>query len=170
MTDGQFQFVLDATRYIALTTVCLLGLALYNPRLLLRSYPRAIQQVVAPKTTKERWMSLLVGLPFLLALIGFPIYATFRAFAGTEARFVALWSYAFGILCAFNLWDWLVIDWIVFCTFTPRWVVIAGTEGHPAYKDYFFHFKGFLLGIAFSGGFGAVSAGVAVAMRAQIGG
>jgi hypothetical protein len=115
-------------------------------------------------------MSFLVGLPFLLVLLGFPVYATFRAFAGAEARFVTLWGYAFGILCAFNLWDWLVIDWIVFCTVTPRWIVIPGTEGHPAYADYFFHFKGFLIGMVFSGAFGAVAAGIVVVMRTWVAG
>jgi hypothetical protein len=74
------------------------------------------------------------------------------------AGFADLWLYAFGISFVFNTWDWLVLDWLVFCTITPRAFVISGSEGNPAYKDYFFHFRGFLLGTAFSALLGAITA------------
>jgi hypothetical protein len=46
----------------------------------------------------------------------------------------------------FNVVDWLILDWFMFCTLTPRLVVIPGSEGLAAYKDYGFHFRGFLHG------------------------
>jgi hypothetical protein len=50
----------------------------------------------------------------------------------------------------FNIVDWLLLDWLMFCTLTPRFLVIPGTEGMSAYKDYGFHFRGFLKGCVFS--------------------
>jgi len=42
---------------------------------------------------------------------------------------MSLWLYAFGVAFAFNLWDWLILDWLVFCTITPKQFVIPGSEG-----------------------------------------
>lgn len=146
--------------YVALATVFLLGLVLYNPRLMLQDYPPAIKAIVPPKTEQEKRLSTWLGLPFILVLFIFPVYATFVFQAQTGAGFLWLWLYAFGIAFAFNLWDWLALDWLVFCTITPRQFVIPGSEGHPAYKDYFFHFRGFLIGTVFSAVMGLIAAGI----------
>src|SRR3954451_14688649 len=150
MDGWQARFAFDALLYVALVSLYLLGLVLYDPRLMLQDYPPAIQAVVPPKTAAERRTSLILGLPFLVLLLAFPVYATFtfRAAAVSDAGFFTVWAYAFGIVFAFNVWDWLIIDWVVFCAITPRWAVIPGSEGHPGYKDYAFHFRGFVIGTA----------------------
>jgi hypothetical protein len=155
-------FLSHAGLYVALATVFLLALVLYNPRLMLQDYPPAIKGIVPPKTEQEKRLSIWLGLPFILILFAFPVYATFvfQARAGGEPGFLSLWFYAFGIAFAFNLWDWLVLDWLVFCTITPKQFVIPGSEGHPAYKDYFFHFRGFLIGTVFSAVMGLIAAGI----------
>jgi hypothetical protein len=153
-------FLSHAGFYVALATVFLLGLVLYNPRLMLQDYPPAIKAIVPPKTEQEKRLSTWLGLPFILVLLVFPVYATFVFQAKMGTGFFSLWLYAFGIALAFNLWDWLVLDWLVFCTITPRQFVIPGSEGHPAYKDYFFHFRGFLIGTVFSAVLGVIAAGI----------
>lgn len=154
-------YLLHAGLYVALATIFLLGLVLYNPRLMLQDYPPAIKSIVPPKTEQEKRLSTWLGLPFLLVLLAFPIYATFVFRAQNEgAGFFSFWLYAFGIAFAFNLWDWLALDWLVFCTLTPKMFVIPGSEGHPAYKDYFFHFRGFLIGTVFSAVLGLIAAGI----------
>jgi hypothetical protein len=154
-------FLIHSSLYVGLATVFLLGLVLYNPRLMLQDYPPAIKAIVPPKTEQEKRLSTWLGLPFILILLVFPIYATFF-FEGRmgDANFLSLWLYAFGIAFAFNLWDWLALDWLVFCTITPRQFVIPGSERHPAYKDYFFHFRGFLIGTVFSVLMGLIAAGI----------
>ena len=148
--------------YIALATIPLLFLVIANPRLMLQDYPPAIKEIVPPKTEAEKRQSTWLGLPFILVLFVFPIYSTFvyQARAGGGAGFLLLWLHAFGIAFAFNLWDWLVLDWLVFCTITPKRFVIPGSEGHPAYKDYFFHFRGFLIGTVFCVVMGLIAAGI----------
>jgi hypothetical protein len=141
------QLLIDSMIYIAIATVLLLGLVLYNPRLMLQDYPPAIKAIVPPKTDSEKRQSTLLGMPFLLALLVLPFVFVFRL---EETSFVGLFLYAFGIIWAFNVWDWLVLDWLIFCAFTPKMFIIPGSEGHPAYKDYAFHFRGFLIGTVFS--------------------
>jgi len=60
--------------------------------------------------------------------------------------FWGLWLDGFLILMSFNLVDLLVVDWLVICWWTPRFLVFPGTEGHPAYKDYGFHARASLRG------------------------
>jgi hypothetical protein len=55
---------------------------------------------------------------------------------------------AFVVMIAFDLFDWLVVDWLVLCTLTPRFVVLPGTEGVAGYKDYAMHLRGLLVGLA----------------------
>jgi hypothetical protein len=141
------QLIIDLAIYVAIATITLLGLVLYNPRLMLQDYPPAIKAIVPPKTDVEKRQSTLLGMPFLLALLILPFVFVFRL---AETSFLGLFLYAFGVVWAFNIWDWLVLDWLIFCAITPKAFVIPGSEGHPAYKDYAFHFRGFLIGTVFS--------------------
>jgi len=47
---------------------------------------------------------------------------------------------------AFNVVDLLLLDWPLVAV-VPRFMVLAGTEGSAGYKDYGFHFRGFLVGV-----------------------
>jgi hypothetical protein len=46
----------------------------------------------------------------------------------------------------FNILDWVVLDWSL-VYWQPRFVVLPGTEGMAGYRSYWFHFRGFLIGI-----------------------
>lgn len=91
--------------YVALATIFLLFLVIYNPRLMLQDYPPAIKEIVLHKTEAEKRQSVWLGLPFLTVLFVFPIYATFAFQSRTngQAGFLSLWLFAFGIALAFNL-------------------------------------------------------------------
>lgn len=55
---------------------------------------------------------------------------------------------------------WLILDWLIFCTWTPRFLVIPGTEGAAAYRDYAYHTRGFLVGSGFTLAAALVVAGI----------
>lgn len=48
-----------------------------NPRIWLHDYPKDIQAQVPPKTEQEKKLSLILGIPFLLLLIGVPFLSTY---------------------------------------------------------------------------------------------
>jgi hypothetical protein len=121
----------------------------YNPRLLLQDYPSDVQAAVPPKTPAEKRLSLYWTAVFLLLLIAFPSFAALSARAA-HLRFLGVFLSAFGVSFLFNLVDWLILDWLIVCTITPKFVVIPGTEGMAGYKNYALHFKGFLVGTGVS--------------------
>lgn len=154
LTDG---FILAL-----LASVLINAIQLINPRIFLQDYPAEIQARVMPKTSQEKRLSLILGTPFLLLLAAVPFLSTLNLKNSCSASisFFQLFFQAFGVEMIFNLVDWLILDWLIFCTWTPKFIVIPGTEGSPEYKDYWFHFRGFLIGTGISAASALIIAGV----------
>ena len=133
--------------YSLLGSVALLLIALNGPRLMLQDYPKEIRQAVPPKTKAERRRLTGLGIPFVLVLVGFPLLIGIHYARQGSADFWQVMRVVWGLMPFFNVYDLLVIDWLIVCFITPRLVVIPGTEGNPGYKNYRFHFVGFLKGI-----------------------
>jgi hypothetical protein len=118
-----------------------------NPRLWLNDFPKDIRAAVPPKTADEKRQSLVWGIPFLILLVAIPTLSSIWLERQVPAAgFRGLFLNAFGVVFIFNAVDLLIIDWLVLCYFTPRSLVIPGTEGMAGYKDYGHHFRGFLIG------------------------
>jgi hypothetical protein len=132
-----------------------------NPRLMLQDYPKDIQAAVPPKTPEEKRTTLYWAIPIWLALLAFPALAALMSKAAHRSFFEVFLS-AFGVFFLSNVLDWLVVDWLIFCTITPKFVVLPGTEGMAGYKNYAMHFRGFLIGTAISVVVGLITAGIVV--------
>lgn len=156
------KIILDGAVLSLIASLFLIVVLRFNPRLFLQDYPEAIQNEVPPKTALEARHSLLIGVPFLLllAIIPFISTLTFKRSGSEVLSFLQLFLHAFGVVFIFNLVDLVILDWLMFCTITPKFVVIPGTEGMAAYKDYFFHFKASLTGTGISILSGLVIAGI----------
>ncbi|MBN2502428.1 MAG: hypothetical protein JXB38_16720 [Anaerolineales bacterium] len=154
--------LLDGMLLSILASIVLIGSGLYNPRLFLQDYPEEIQAKVPPKTAREKRLSLVIGIPFMILLLIVPFISTLTL-KNQQTEYVgllALFLNAFGVIFIFNLFDLLVLDWLVFCTLTPRFFVIPGTEGMAAYKDYGYHFRASLIGTLLSVIGGLLIAGI----------
>ncbi len=116
-----------------------------NPRLMPRSYPKDVQATVPPQTPVEKRQTLYWALPFWLCMLGFPLLAALSAKAA-YGNAVEIFFSAAGVIFFFNLVDWLILDWLIVCTITPKFMVLPGTEGMAGYKNYGMHFRGFLIG------------------------
>jgi len=146
------KIILDGAVFSVIASVLIVITLRLNPRLWLQDYPQDIQALVPPKTDKEKRLSLVLGILFLVLLAAIPLVSTLALnsqYQG-EISFFSLAINAFGVVFVFNVVDWLVLDWLMFCAITPGFVVIPGSEGAKGYKDYGFHFRGFLIGTVFS--------------------
>jgi hypothetical protein len=156
------KILLDGAILSLLASLILLALLRYNPRLFLQDYPESIQNQVPPKTESEKKQSLVLGIPYILLFVVVPFLSTLglmRQSSG-EATLFQLFLHAFGVVFIFNVVDLIFLDWLLFCTITPDFMVIPGTEGSGAYKNYFYHLKASLVGTVLSLVAGWVIAGI----------
>ena len=143
---------LDGSIYSLICSVFILVSLWRVPRIWLQDFPEDIQQMIPPKTEKEKQLSLMLGIPFLLLLFSGPLLSglMWKLNAGFNIPFLSLFLHVFLIAMFFNVVDWLVLDWLIVCAITPKFMVYPGTEGAKGYKDYKFHFIGFLKGSVIS--------------------
>jgi hypothetical protein len=125
-------------------------------------YPPDIRDRYGPMSEKARRWRPFVAIPFFAAILLMPLLAIWRyaSLAGAPATFLQALLTAFIVLLVFNLFDLLVLDWLLFVNIQPAPIILAGTEGMAGYKDYRFHFVGFLKGLAFCLVGGLVAAGL----------
>lgn len=121
-----------------------------NPRLWLQDYPPSIRSIVSPKTSEEKSESLKWGIPLLTVMLTIPFLSALSIKHRSGTGYLDFFLTAFGVAFIFNVVDLLVIDWLIFCTLTPKFMILPGTEGMAGYKDYWFHFKAFLTGTVLS--------------------
>ena len=149
MSEINFQKILiDGAIYSLIASIFLLVTMRINPRLFLQDYPKDVQNKVPPKSTSEKQLSTILGIGFLLILIIGPFLSTLTLKnANLEPLpFWVLLINSFGVAFFFNVVDWLMLDWLLFCTIQPKFMIIPGSEGMPGYKNYWMHFRGFLIG------------------------
>src|SRR4030042_6771335 len=152
--------LLDGVVLSLLVSLWMLLALWINPRIFLHDYPPKIQEAVPQKTRTEKQLTYVFGVPLMLLLLLGPFFSTLALKARGETEFLALWLNAAGVMLVFNVVDWLILDWFIFCTLTPRFIIIPGSDGMAEYKDYLFHFLGFLKGTTFSIIGGLIIAGV----------
>ena len=127
----------------------------FNPRIWgFSDYPKVITDRVPPQTKSEKRMGSILGIPFFLFGLGFPIISTLilRDQSGGEINFFSAFFNIFGILMFGNAADLLILDWIIVGTITPKFVIIPGTEDmkDTGYKDFRIdHAKGHIWGTLF---------------------
>ncbi len=132
--------------YNILAILALTFIVAKNPRYMMQDYPPEITADIPAQTAEEKKAGKRNGMPFLLLLAGFPLFfALVFKFLG-PVSFVELWLRIFVLMFSFNLVDLVILDWLIFCSLTPSFMVLPGTEGHPGYKNFRFHFIGFLKG------------------------
>lgn len=127
----------------------------------LGDYPPDIREKFGPISPRAARLRPLVAVVFFLLVVVIPLLGLSRLRAGIEViPFSRAFAFAALTLLVFNAFDLVVLDWIVFCAVQPPQVVLPGTEGMAGYRDYYFHFVGFLKGLAFCGVAGLFIAGV----------
>jgi len=112
-----------------------------NPRSQLHNYPPQIRDSVPPMTKADKRILLLVGIPIFLMIIGYIIISFYIRYQGTEVSYVTIlahWVIVYFAVCCIDLF---IGDYGIFCTLTPKFIIIPGTEGNPAYKDKSYHTK-----------------------------
>lgn len=112
-----------------------------------QDYPEAIKRKVPPQTKNERVLAGIIGLPWFLFALGFPVLSTYmlKTELAGEMPFVIAFLNIFVLLLLFDISDLVILDWLIISKITPRFVIIPGTEAND-YKDFSHHYKGHVWG------------------------
>lgn len=119
---------------------------------------------VPAKTPEEKKLLLkTVGIPSMLLLVVFPTVFVLQQEAG--------WLTYFLILCAFfagfDVWVTVILDLLIFCKLTPRFVIIEGTARED-YADIKPHLVGGGKGLVISTLFSVVWAAILIVIQRSI--
>jgi hypothetical protein len=129
------------------------------PHTLVHNYPKELQKL-ANVPVKSKRLTVIVSLSVWVVIIGYYLFAVIWTFRSQTAGFLDITAFSFAIFMVWNVFDLIILDWLVFCTIQPSIMVLKGTKGHPAYKDYMFHFIGFLKGICIAAVFALAAGGI----------
>jgi hypothetical protein len=149
----------------AIMCVLLLAVLRVNPEIMLNDYPPDIKARWGPmtdRTKRQRVPVTAVFLVVILAIVAWSLESRPRN-ASDDLTFAAAFTHFAVMFGTFNLVDWLVLDCgLVY--FQPAFAVLPGTEGMAGYRSYWFHFRGFLIGVPLIAAASAVCAAVAATL------
>jgi hypothetical protein len=149
----------------AVLSVLLVGTLWMNPEILLNDYPPDIQEKYGPMSERSKRQRRLAAV--LIGTVGLAIvavsFSAVRANSDGKIPFLTAFVHLFVMFSAFNVVDLLLIDWPL-VAIAPGFAVLPGTEGLAGYKDYWFHFRGFLIGEVLTLAASGLMAGVAAAL------
>lgn len=143
-------------------SLLLMAAVYFNPRFARQDLPKDIQDVTPPLSKKEKLQALAFGIPFFALVVLVPLLSgiSLEAPAGGRVPFLVLFLHIFGVVFVFNVVDFLILDCLIYCTITPKFVIIPGTEGLAGYKDYGHQARAHLRGTALQAAFALLLAGV----------
>jgi hypothetical protein len=141
------RILIDGTVMNVLLTTVIYGSIYINPLFWVSDYPPDIQAAVG-KVDLPISQKLVAGVLFLLVAVGVPLYSNtkLRRQNNGQMSFLTAFVHSSLIYFYFAVWDLVILDWLVFVTIQPDFVVIPGTEGLAGYSDYWFHFQVSFLG------------------------
>jgi hypothetical protein len=136
--------------YNFVISIFLYGSLAYKPRMWLHRMPPEVTAKVPGKTSQERKSFITFAIPLLLWMFGYPIFYVLQQDASLSTNFLILLAFFGG----FVLWDTLVLDLLIFCKMTPRFIIIEGTNRED-YSNMKYHLvsgaKGLAMSVVFSG-------------------
>ena len=141
--------LVDGTILSVLLTIVIYGSIYVNPAIWVGDYPPDIRAAVGDSIDAPPIQMIIAGLLFFGATVGMVLNSNgkLRQKNGGKLSFLAAFANSALLLFYFAVWDLLILDWLIFVTIQPNFIVIPGTEGLAGYKDYWFHFEVSFLGL-----------------------
>ncbi len=142
-------------------TAFLAVIGLVNPEIMLGDYPPDVRAKYGPKSERAKRQGAVMVPIFMLALVGlFTASVLSLKQAVGVLTFGDVFLSTLVSMLTFNVYDLLVLDWLMFVKWQPKFAVLPGTEGMAGYSDMLFHVRGFFIGLVWSVGLALVVAGV----------
>lgn len=143
-----WDIVLHALLMGTLLFALVLIVLLINPEIMLNDYPPDIRDSYGPVGNKTKVAQAITGLVFIAIVVLAIAYSIkhIKVWSGGQLSFTTVYVDLFVMFSVFNLLDLIIMDWIICLVLRPRFIILPGTEGMKGYEDWWFHFRGFLIG------------------------
>jgi hypothetical protein len=127
----------------------ILGSLWYNPEIWRDDYPPEIRARAAPISEKARRQRAVVSLPVFASFLGILVRSNLKLKKenGGRLSFAAAFLNAYALFAMFNLFDLVVIDYLVVMRLHPSRLVLPGTEGMERFDTMSYHTGNFLKGL-----------------------
>ena len=131
------RILVDGTIMNVLLTIVVYGSIYVNPTMWVGDYPPDVRAAVGEVNAPPPVLAVIMGILLFGVVIGVPLYsnAKLRRQNNGELSFLAAFIHSALIFFCFAVWDLVVLDWLIFVTIQPSFIVIPGTEGLAGYKD-----------------------------------
>ena len=146
--------VVDGATLSAALTVVILGSLAYNRRLWLQDAPPRVRALAPPLTDAERSHRLVVAALIFLAIAGVTVWSASRLIArdGPVVTYATAFAHFAGVFLLFNLFDLVVLDWLVVLVLRPpflRRFSVPGLSYEETVGSFGYHLMGFVKGLGF---------------------
>jgi hypothetical protein len=145
------RLLIDGLLLMGVMGVIILGSLVANPRLWLQDYAASIRAKVPPNTPGEKRAQRILMVLFLGSLIGILYYsaAQLKAANGGSISFLTAWLHTFLLFNIGNLFDAVVIDYLILTLMKPRFMMLPGTQiaDYAIFDDLRLHVANFLKGV-----------------------
>ena len=132
-----------------LSFIVLGGMTL-NPRLMLTDYPPEVQAHLPPMTAPEKKQQHIMGVFFFVFALGLLLYSDAQLIARSgEKSFLPLFVNTYLVFVVANLFDLMVLDYLILIVLKPKFLFVPGAEALEQYNTFTYHFKGFLKGMVY---------------------
>ena len=108
----------------------------------LQDYPEMIQNKVPQRTKNEKLIAAIIGIPWIIFFLGYPIYSTYSLEfkLGVDIPLLIAFLNSFVLFMLANAGDLVILDWLIIGKITPQFVIIPGTKKED-YEDFSHHYK-----------------------------
>jgi hypothetical protein len=137
------RILIDGGILTAVVSTVLVLMLYFKPRMALSDYPEDVKAAIPPRTKEELRAGIVLSIPLLILFIAYPLYSVWRVkfIIGDELTYWMAFAIIFGEYFIVSMFDLIVLDLFMFYTWTPKFLVLPGTEGFAGYKDYRPHVK-----------------------------
>jgi len=117
-----------------------------NVRVWLQDFPAEVQAVVPPLSAHEKRQRTVFGVAMLVIMVaGLWLSAQhLKTDSSVAVSFVTMFGHLYLVFTIFNLFDLLVIDYLIGAVLKPKWSIVPGAE-HLAHlhQSLSYHLKDF---------------------------
>lgn len=89
---------------------------IYFPYLILHDYPKELQEVIDLPTFTNRKNAYIFQIIMIILILAFIFWSGVYTYRENSVSYWVIFSHIFTVCMCWNIFDLIVMDWLIFCT------------------------------------------------------